>query len=69
MDPTSRRLAYTLSEACAAVGIKATKLAELLRDGEIESFTIGRRRLIRADVLEAYVDRVSGRGPQNDPTG
>jgi excisionase family DNA binding protein len=37
--------------ACHRLGISRTKLYELLNDGTLPSFKIGRRRLVRADTL------------------
>jgi len=44
--------------ACAeALSIGRTKVFELMASGELESFTIGRRRVVPADALEDFVQR------------
>ena len=54
--PTStRRLAYTMTEALNAVPIGRTKLFELVATGKLRSITIGTRRLIPADALDALM--------------
>lgn len=44
-------------EAAEVLGLGRTKLYALLAAGEIESLTVGRRRLIPKDALEAFVQR------------
>ena len=54
-------------EVAAATGLGRTKIYELLALGEIESVTCGRRRLIPADSVSAFVARLrenSGRGAE-----
>jgi len=63
---TAERLTYTAQEAAAALGIGRTKMASLLRHGEVPSFTWAGRRLIRADDLRAVLDRASGRSPERN---
>lgn len=55
------KLAYRVNEACEVVGIGRSKLYELVESGEVETFKIGTRTLIRRDVLERLIDRYSGR--------
>lgn len=54
----STKLAYSPEDACEALSIGRTQLFELLRDNEIDSVKIGRRRLIPVDSLRAYLDRL-----------
>lgn len=49
------RLAYTVNEAITAVPIGRTKLFELIATGELRTVTIGRRRLIPVDALNALM--------------
>lgn len=58
-EPPSRML-YSLQEAASQLGIGMTKLAELLRNEEIQSVCIGKRRLVRHEALLNYVDQLSG---------
>ena len=46
-----QRPTCTIAEACDAVGLGRTKLYELISGGEIDSITIGRRRLVRVASL------------------
>jgi excisionase family DNA binding protein len=50
--------AYNVAEACSTLSIKRTLLFELLRRREIASVKVGRRRLIIAASLDAYLDRL-----------
>jgi excisionase family DNA binding protein len=51
----SDRLAVSPFEAAIIVGIGRTKLYEALSSGELASFKIGTRRLIRISSLEAWL--------------
>jgi excisionase family DNA binding protein len=51
------RLALTVEEAGDRIGVKRTTMYKLIRDGDIESFTIGRLRKIRLSALEEYIKR------------
>jgi excisionase family DNA binding protein len=56
-DIDTLRLALTVEEAGERIGVKRTTMYKLIRDGEIESFTIGRLRKIQLSALEAYIKR------------
>lgn len=58
MTPTPK-LSYNVNEAAQAVGVGRTKLYELINRGELQTFRLDGRTLIRADVLSSFVDRVS----------
>lgn len=49
------RLAYSVTEASAAIGIGKTKLYELIAEGTLPSALIGRCRRIRAADLDALI--------------
>ena len=62
--PTHRRarvhrpvspLALSLTDAAQALGIGSTKLGQLVASGELPTVSIGRRRLVLAEDLTAYV--------------
>ena len=55
------RLAYSVPEASATIGIGKTKLYALIADGVLPSTLIGKRRLIRAADLEALIAGQLGR--------
>lgn len=52
------KLAYSTDEATETLSIGRTALFELLRRNEITSVKIGRRRVIPAASLKAYLDRL-----------
>ena len=49
--PFVQRPTCTIAEACDAVGLGRTKLYELIGGGEVDTITIGRRRLVRVASL------------------
>lgn len=49
--PFMQRPTCTIAEACDAVGLGRTKLYELIGGGEIDTVTVGRRRLVRVPSL------------------
>lgn len=53
---TSNKLAYRPTEAAEMLGIGRTTMFALIADGKIESFTVGRVRLISHDSLRKFVD-------------
>lgn len=58
------RLAIAPAEAARLAGISRTKLYELLGAGDLPSFTLGRRRLIRVAALEEWI-RMAEAASQN----
>lgn len=55
--PINRRL-YSSEEAAKALSLSRTKVWELMKTGELENTKIGKRRLIFADSLDRYVERL-----------
>ncbi len=53
--PETPKLAFTIAEACHAVGIGRTKLYALIGEGRIETRKIGARTVIPADSLHALL--------------
>lgn len=49
--PFVQRPTCTIAEACSATGLGKTKLYELIGQGQIDTTTIGRRRLVRVSSL------------------
>ena len=49
------KLAFTIAEACVALGIGKTSLYELISSGELKSIRAAGRRLIRRSDLEAFL--------------
>ncbi|MCL4673280.1 MAG: helix-turn-helix domain-containing protein [Sphingomonadaceae bacterium] len=54
------KLAYTIAEACHAVGIGRTKLYELIGEGRVETRKIGARTVIPAESLRALIGTGEG---------
>jgi len=57
------KLLYGVSEAALILSIGRTRLYELMNSGELPSVKAGSSRLIPADALAAYVDRLTGHAP------
>jgi excisionase family DNA binding protein len=51
----SRPLAVSPAEGARLIGCGRTRLYELLKEGALPSFTVGRRRLIRVAAIEAWL--------------
>lgn len=51
-------LLYSLDEAARELSIGKRKLEELVADGKVETVQIGRRRLVPAESLAEYVERL-----------
>jgi excisionase family DNA binding protein len=62
------KLAYSIEEAKALVPIGRTKYFELIASGQLESITVGRRRLITAESLRRFVERLAAeQNPARSP--
>ena len=49
------KLAYSIAEACGLLGVGRTTLYSLIKSGDIETFKIGRRRVITDEALRAWL--------------
>lgn len=54
----SNRLLYAIPDAADQLSISARVLERLISDGAIATVKIGRRRLVPAEALEEYVEKV-----------
>lgn len=54
------RFAYSMAEAADALGVSRPYVYTLLTEGKLQSFTLGRRRLIPAYSLQNLVERMTG---------
>lgn len=59
-----RRLAVSDTEGARRVGLGKTKFRELLNEGKIRSFYVGRRRLIPVAELERFIGAALVGGPK-----
>jgi excisionase family DNA binding protein len=53
--PGPEKLAFTITEACAAIGIGKTSIYELISEGKLKAIKAAGRRLILRSDLEAYL--------------
>lgn len=64
------KLLLSVKEAAEVMGVGRTKAFELLATGKLEGVLIGHRRLIPADAIAAFVERLradqSGQSSQPD---
>jgi excisionase family DNA binding protein len=58
------RISYSLDDAATACGLSRTMLYEAIGRGALRSFTVGRRRLIWADDLRAWLERQAAEMPE-----
>lgn len=58
------KLLLTVQEAAELLGIKRSKLYELLAAGEIESVKIGAARRVPQAAIEAFIEELRG---EHDP--
>ena len=54
--PAPEKLAFTIAEACASIGIGKTSIYELIAEGRLKSILAAGRRLIRRSDLEAFLE-------------
>lgn len=52
-------LAYTIPDACRALGMGRTALYEEIKTGRLRAIKYGRRTLIRRKDAEAWLDRLA----------
>lgn len=57
---TSDKLAYSVKEAAHSLGIGRSTLLGLIRDGHLRSVKCGKRRLVPAAELAAFLARSLG---------
>lgn len=52
-------LAGGVTWGCRQIGISRTKFYELIKSGDIRTFTVGGRRLVRREDIEAFLERMA----------
>lgn len=60
VDQQRQRLLYSVPDAAQQLSVSPRVLERLIKDGEVESVKIGRRRLVPNEVLLDYVARLRG---------
>jgi len=56
--PSPDRIVYPVTDAAVYLGISRTKLFALIASGELETITIGRRRLVPHESMVTFVERL-----------
>lgn len=54
----SDRILYDIPQAAEQLSISARVLQRLIREGEVATVLLGRRRLVPRDALTEYVERL-----------
>ena len=54
------RLTCSVDEACKAIGLSRSKVYELISSGDVQSVTIGRRRLVSVSSLIRLTGQQTG---------
>ena len=52
------KLLISVNDACASLDLGRTKLYELINAGELETVTVGDRRLVVCSSLQEFVERL-----------
>lgn len=55
------RIGYSMTEAAEALGVSRPYVYTLEKQGLLESFKLGRRRIITAASLEQLPDKIAGK--------
>jgi excisionase family DNA binding protein len=56
MEVAMEPLAYSINDAAKALGVGRTTIYVLINSGQLETFKIGRRTLVKADSLRRIVE-------------
>lgn len=51
---------HQIPSACDRLGVGRSMLFELIKNGELDSVKVGRRRLIPESAIVAYIERLTG---------
>lgn len=51
-------LLYSIPDAADQLSVSARVLERLIKDGEVDTVKIGRRRLVPAEALSDYIERL-----------
>ncbi len=58
MRDTTQPMAYTIPGTCSTLNVGTSKVYELIRLGILDARKAGRRTLITADSIKAYLDNL-----------
>ena len=61
--PFAQRLSCTIEEACQATGLGRTKLYEMMDADQVQTFHVGKRRLVLVSSLLRLLEPQSGNPP------
>ena len=61
MNSHAPKMLLSVPDFMAAVSLGRTKVYELIGSGELETVTVGRRRMIPVQALEDWVNRLRGK--------
>lgn len=64
-QPTTK-LSYTVAEAEVAAGFPHSRIYQLIRDGDLVTFKVGRRRMISARALNDLIARLEREATPKD---
>lgn len=56
-EPNPDRLTYSIEQAARALGVGRSLVFTLLKEGQLKSIRVGKRRLVLATELQAFLDR------------
>jgi excisionase family DNA binding protein len=68
MDKAVSKLAFTVEEACEAVGLGRSYIYEAMSNGRLRSFKAGRRRLVSRAALVEFISAME-LGSHHTPRG
>lgn len=54
--PASERLAIPLTEGAKMIGVGLSYCYELMKEGKLKTFRVGRRRMVTRQALQSYID-------------
>jgi excisionase family DNA binding protein len=61
-ESKNQKLAYTVEEACDVTGMTRTRIYKAIADATLVTFKAGRRRMVSAKALEAFIAKLERDG-------